>query len=121
MALTLGYVFILAALIMIGWLLGLIIGLVGLFFMIGVVNMLLTALIWNVDTKTNGRDIIAHGFALGIILLVAHLPSYAVINIMPNLILAAILFIVNCFLDGFLAKRVSVYWEDMPLDVDETV
>jgi len=96
----------------VGFIIGLIIGLVVLFILVGGLNSFLTDMIWGIPIKTDWKSLLAHGFALILVLLVAEIPSFLVTSFVPGLAITAVLFIIYAFIDGFIGKNVGGYWEE---------
>ena len=80
------------------------------FFIIGGLNTLLTSLIWSVSVKSGWKSLLAHGFAFGVVQLIAHIPAIIISFILSDLITTIVLFIVYSFIDGFLARKVAGFW-----------
>lgn len=95
---------------LVGYIIGLVIGVLVLLFIIGWLNAGLTGFIWDVSIGTDWTSLLAHGFVLLFALLVAHIPAIIVNFAVPSLASAAVMFVVNCFIDGFVAKGVAGYW-----------
>jgi hypothetical protein len=104
-------------LVIVGFIIGLIIGFVLLFFIIGWLNAVLTDWIWNTPIRTDWQDLLAHGFILFFGLLLAHVPGALINYALPGLATLAVLFVVYCFIDGFIAKSIAKYYEEMVEEV----
>jgi hypothetical protein len=91
---------------------GFIIGLLLLFLIMGGLNATLTDFIWNVPTRTNLTSLLAHGFILFIALILVSIPQILINIYAPSLAATIILFIVYCFINGFVAKSVAGAWEE---------
>lgn len=98
-------------LIAVGLFIGLIIGVIVLFLILGGLNSFLADLIWDISTKTEWMSLLGHGFILFITLIIAHIPAMIINLIAPGLATTIVLFIVNTFFDGFVAKNVAGWWE----------
>ena len=103
---------ILVVLVAIGFFIGLIIGLLVLFFIIGGLNAALTNFVWHTPIKSDWKSLLAHGFVLFIVLLVVSVPSLIIGFAIPSIVTTIVLFIVYCFIDGFVAKNIAGYWEE---------
>jgi|YelNatPaOPRAMG01_1025707.scaffolds.fasta_scaffold03275_14 hypothetical protein len=103
---------ILAALVAIGLFIGLIIGLLVLFLIIGGLNVALTDFVWQIPIKSDWKSLLAHGFVLFMALLVVSVPSIIIRLAIPSIVTTIVLFIVYCFIDGFVAKNIAGYWEE---------
>jgi hypothetical protein len=104
--------FILVVLVVIGFIIGLIIGIAVFFLIMGGLNAVLTDLIWGVSIKTNWTSLLAHGFVLFIALLIVAVPSLIVNFVVPSLATSIAIFLIYCFIDGFIAKSVAGYWQE---------
>ena len=101
------WAFIFVLLVIGGAFIGLILGLIVLFYIIGGINGFLADLIWAIPVKTDWKGLLLHGFVLFFVLTIAQIPSFLVNLIVPSLATTIVLFIVYCFIDGFIAKKVS--------------
>jgi len=106
------WAFIFVVLVVIGFFIGFIIGILLLFFIIGGLNTVLTDLIWGVPIKSDWKSLLAHGFVLFIVLLIVSIPSLIINFIVPSLVALIFMFIIYCFIDGFIAKSVAGYWQE---------
>lgn len=105
-------VFLTLFLVIIGSWLGLIIGIVFILFLIGALNVGLTEIIWGTIVGTGLIRLLAHGVLLLILLVLAGLPSSLVRNISPGLATTIIMFVIYCFIDGFIARKVALIFEE---------
>lgn len=116
------WVFVLVVLVGLGFIIGLIIGLGLLFLIIGFLNSLITIHLW-FEVKTSSWDLFFHGLVLFIVLLIVNgifitAPSLA----FPGITTTAITFIIACFLDGFVAKKVAELWKkEYPEGIPEAI
>ena len=101
------WAFIFVLLVIGGAFIGLILGFIVLFYIIGEINAFLADLIWDIPVTTDWKSLLLHGFALFFVLTIAQIPSFLVNFIMPSLATTIVLFIVYCFIDGFIAKKLS--------------
>jgi Zn-finger nucleic acid-binding protein len=113
-------VFLLLALMVIGFIIGLIIGFLILLFLIGFLNASLTVAIWNIDTRADWKSLLSHGFVLFIALLFANIPAYLINMAMHSLATTIALFIVYCFIDGYISKKVAESYETFDHETRET-
>jgi hypothetical protein len=111
LVLALVWAFVFGLLVVVGSFIGFIIGVIVLFFILGGLNSFLTDVIWAASTKTAWTSLLGHGFALFIILIVAHIPATVVNLVVPGLATTVLLFVVNAFIDGFVAKNVASWWQ----------
>ena len=103
---------IFAVLIVVGLFIGFIIGVIVLFFIIGGLNALLTSFVWGISVKSDWKSLLVHGFVLFIALLIASIPSFVINLIVPSLVTSIVIFLIYCFVDGFVSKNVAVFWEE---------
>jgi len=106
------WVFIFAVLVIIGFIIGFIIGLLLLFFIMGGLNTVLTDFIWGIIIKSDWKSLLAHGFVLFIALLIVSIPSLIINSSVLNLATLILVFIIYCFIDGFMAKSIAGYWQE---------
>jgi len=111
LVLAIVWTIIAVALVFIGFIIGLIIGFLVLFYIIGGINAVLTDLIWGVSIKTDWKSLLAHGFVLFILLIIAAIPQFIISSVVPSLATKIVMFIIYCFIDGFIAKSVAGQWE----------
>ena len=106
--------FIFLGLVFLGALIGLIIGFLLLFLALGWVNAFLMDRIWNIQLNENWKSMLADGFALAIVFLLVSIPSFIISIYAESLPTAIVLFVVYCFIDGYVAKAVGSYWITSP-------
>ena len=106
------WVFVLAALVVVGLFIGFIIGLLVLFFFIGGLNSVLTALIWDLDITVEWKSVLLHGFVLFIVLLIVDIPGLILNIAVPSLATTISLFVIYCFIDGLISKKIAQNWEE---------
>ncbi len=106
------WVFIFVVLVVIGFIIGFIIGIIVFFLIIGWLNALLINLIWGVSIKSNWTSLLAHGFSLSIVLIIVSIPSLFIGIVMPSLATSIAMFLIHCFIDGYIAKSVAGYWQE---------
>jgi len=109
--LAIAWVLILIILVGLGFIIGLIIGLGLLFLIVGFLNSIITVYLW-FDVKMSFLDLLFHGVALFVVLLIVNgisvtLPSLA----FPGIATSVVTFIIASFLDGFVAKEVAGQWK----------
>ncbi len=109
--LGIGWAVILVILVSLGFIIGLLIGLVLLFLIVGYLNSFITSLLW-FEVKRGFWDLLFHGVVLFIILLIVN----AIFSLAPNLAVpgmatTVVSFIITSFLYGFVAKKVAGWWE----------
>lgn len=120
--LGIAWIFALAILVVAGFIIGLIIGLALLILIIGFINAIVTSFLW-FPVKTSFWSLLAHGFALFIILIpidliVAFIPNY----VFPEISILIITRIVIAFLYGYIGKGVAGFWaEETSEEVPESV
>ncbi|HVP92561.1 MAG TPA: hypothetical protein VMS94_02330 [Acidobacteriota bacterium] len=109
--LSIGWAVLLVFLMLIGFIIGLIIGFLILLFLIGGLNVVLTDEIWNTHTKDDWKSLLAHGFVLFIALIFAHVPGILINLVVPSLATIIAVFIVYCFIDGYVSKKIAEFYE----------
>jgi len=112
LAMLFAWAFLFGLLIVVGAFIGFIIGFIVLFFILGGLNSILASIIWSISTRTAWTSLLGHGFILFIALIIAHIPAIVINLVVPDLTTTIVLFIVNAFIDGFIAKNVAGLWED---------
>lgn len=110
--LAIAWVFLLAFLLIIGLWIGLIIGFLILLFVIGALNAGLTRWIWHTPVRTDWKSLLVHGFILFIALIIFGIPNIIVLIAVPSLAMRIVLFLVYCFIDGFIARVVAEHYEE---------
>ncbi|MGD0977902.1 MAG: hypothetical protein ABR962_02045 [Candidatus Bathyarchaeia archaeon] len=100
-----------AFLIFVGFIIGFILGIIVLFFTIGGLNSFLTEHIWHVPIKRGWQSVLGQGLLLLAVLAIARIPLLVISLVIPSLVITAVFFIVYCFIDGLLARRIAFYWE----------
>lgn len=110
---------ILIVLVVLGSIIGLLIGVVVLFFFIGGLNSMLTGFIWHVSIKTDWKTVLLHGLVLSIAFIVAHIPSIVINLAAPSIVTVAVLFFIYAFIDGFVARHIAGMWQaaETPLEM----
>jgi hypothetical protein len=103
---------VLVVLVVTGFIIGLILGLVILLFILGWLNAGLTSWIWETPIRTDWKTLLAHGLVLLIALIVVDIPRIVVNYAVPSIITTVVMFVVYCFIDGFVAKNVGGYFEE---------
>ena len=107
------WVFLTFFLVTIGSWLGLVIGIVFILFLMGALNVGLTEIIWGTMIGASLKSILAHGILLLILLGLVGLPSSLVLyNVSPGLATTSIMFVIYCFIDGFIARKVALIFEE---------
>lgn len=114
MLLGLSYVWLIvfALLTYIGAFIGVIIGVIVFFFFIGCLNAFLTDKIWSFYVKTDWKSLLAHGFVLSILLIIVSSPSIVINLLIPNLATIIVLFVINTFIEGYVARNIAASWEE---------
>jgi hypothetical protein len=103
-------IFVFAGLVLVGSFIGLIIGFLLLFLVVGAVNAFLMDKIWNIQVNENWGIMLVHGFALALVFLMVSIPSFIISLYARSLPTTIVLFIIYCFIDGYVAKAVGNYW-----------
>lgn len=99
-------------LVMIGWLIGLVIGIIVLLLFAGGLNIFLSGLIWSLNVKSGWLSILSHGLVLLLLEAIAGIPAIIVELAVPNLATTITVFVVYCFVDGFIARNVASWWKE---------
>jgi multiple sugar transport system permease protein len=110
--LTLAWTVLLAGLVIFGAIIGLIIGVLILFLIEGVINSFLMGRIWNLSVKTHWTSLLIHGLVLFVALLIVSIPSFIISFYIPSLSVTAMLSVLYCFVDGYVAKTIGKRWEE---------
>jgi hypothetical protein len=104
-------VFIFLGLFVFGAFIGLIIGFLLLFLVLGGINAFLMDKIWNIQINENWKSMMVHRFALAVVFLTVSIPSFIISLYAASLPVTIVLFIIYCFIDGYVAKAVGSYWK----------
>ncbi len=112
------WAFLLVVLVVLGFILGLIIGFVLFFFFLGYVNAGITSWIWHIDMKTDWKSAFMHGLVLFIVLGLVNSPSLVLSLVFPGIPTAMAIFLIYCFIDGFVARKIAGNWEDVYEDFE---
>jgi hypothetical protein len=115
---TIVWIFLLVVLFIAGALIGLIIGIIILFFIYGGINTFLMNEVWGILTKDDWKSLLFHGFTLFVMLLLVSIPQIVINVLMQNVAMAIILFVVYCFVDGYVARNVGGGWEKEAPETD---
>jgi predicted membrane protein len=118
--LSVAWVFVLAVLMLLGFIIGVIIGFLILLYLIGLLNMVLTDVIWNIETKDDWKSLFSHGFFLFIALVFVQIPAFLINLVVHNLAITIALFIVYCFIDGYVSKTVAESYKTKEHEPGET-
>jgi hypothetical protein len=113
---TIVWAFIFVFLLLVGALIGLILGIIVLFFIYGEINTFLMQEVWGISTKDDWKTLLVHGFSLFVVLLLVSIPQIAINVLVLNPVVAIVLFVVYCFVDGYIAKNVGDGWEEATPD-----
>lgn len=105
------WIAILALLVTVGGFIGLAIGFAVLFFIVGSLNSILVKEIWGISTKTAWTNLIGHGFALFAVLIILNIPTMFARLFIPDLTVTIVLFLIETFIGGFVAKNVARFWK----------
>ena len=112
LVLLIGWAFILALLVVSGFIIGLIIGFGLLFLIVGYVNSFITDLLW-FPVKTSFWGTLFHGFALFIVLLIVGVIFVWIPNTaFPSIYVQVTTFIVETFLNGLAGKTIAGGWKE---------
>ena len=106
------WAFLFVVLVIFGFFIGLIIGVILLFFFLGYVNAGITSMIWHIDIKTDWKSILGHGFVLFIAPAIAQIPSLILSLAYPGILTTVTIFLTYCFIDGFVGRQIAGHWQD---------
>jgi hypothetical protein len=107
------WAFFLVVLVFLGFIIGLIIGFILFFFFLGYVNAGITSWIWQIDIKTDWRSVFGHGLVLFIVLAIVNSPSLILSLLYPGIPTAVAVFLITCFIDGYVARKIAGNWEEI--------
>ncbi len=110
--------FLVVILIFAGLFIGLIIGFILLFFFLGYINAGITSWIWHIDIRTDWKSALVHGLVLFIVFAIVNSPSLILNLLFPGIPTAVAIFLVYCFIDGYVARKVAGNWEDVYEDFE---
>lgn len=106
------WVGVLVFLVTIGSFIGLLLGFIVLLLILSGLNSLLAQEIWSISIRTSWMSLLGHGLVLFIALIIAHVPTLVIGLTVPSSFTMIILFIIEAFVDGFVAKNVAYWWEE---------
>jgi hypothetical protein len=109
---------LLVVLISVGLFIGLIIGFVLLFFFLGYVNAGITSFIWDVEIRTDWKSAFLHGLVLFVAFVIVNIPSVVLNYVFQGIATTIVLFLVYCFIDGFVARKIAGNWRRFYENVD---
>lgn len=112
------WAFLFVVLVIFGFLIGLIIGVILLFFLLGYVNAGITSMIWHIDIKTDWKSALGHGLVLFIVFAIVQIPALIFNLAYPGIPTTVAIFLVYCFIDGFVARKIAGNWEDIYEDFE---
>ena len=112
LVLLFAWAILLVFLMTVGSFIGLIIGVIVLLLFIGGLNAFLSGIIWSLNVKTGLMSLLGQGFVLGILQLIAHIPAIITDLTMPSLASTIVVFLVYCFVDGFIARKVGGWFAE---------
>lgn len=102
---------VLIVLVLLGSFLGLLIGFIVLFLLVGWLNSVITGFVWHVSIRTDWKTVLLHGLVLSIVFFIVHVPSLIINLVIPSAITVVLLLIVYAFIDGFIARRIAGMWQ----------
>ena len=114
--LSFAWAILFVGLLILGAIIGLIIGIVLLFFILGAINVFLMERIWDFRAKADWTSLLIHGLALFFVLLIVSIPSLIINLLAPNLPVTIVIFVIYCFIDGYVARAVGGIWEEIDYD-----
>jgi hypothetical protein len=100
-------------LVAIGSFIGLIIGILLLFLIVGAVNSVVSRFVWGFSMKDSAVSIFFHGLVLFLILLAVDVAFLLLALVfLENPIVTALRLIVGCFFYGLIGKKVAEMWTE---------
>ena len=114
--LSFAWAILFVGLLIFGAIIGLIIGIVLLFFILAAINVFLMERIWDFRAKADWKSLLIHGLALFFVLLIVSIPSLIINLLEPGVAVTIVIFIIYCFIDGYVAKAVGGMWEEIDYD-----
>ncbi len=103
----------LLVLVMLGFIIGLIIGLGFLMLIVGFANAVITTQLW-FPVKAGFWDLVLHGLVLFIALLLVNGIFIIAPSLMfPGIATTVITFVIASFVDGFVGKHIAEFWSDL--------
>lgn len=98
---------------MLGFIIGLIIGLGFLMLIVGFANAVITTQLW-FPVKAGFWDLVLHGLVLFIALLLVNGIFIIAPSLMfPGIATTVITFVIASFVDGFVGKHIAEFWSDL--------
>jgi hypothetical protein len=76
-------------------------------------------LLWDVSVKADLLSLFFHGLFLTIVLLMVSIPVFVLRTLVPSIVTTIVLFVVYCFIDGFIAESIGSFWEEKTEDEGE--
>ena len=71
-----------------------------------------------IDIKTDWKSVPGHGFVLFIVLAIVQIPSLILSLAHPGILATVAIFLIYCFIDGFVARQIAGHWEDVYEDFE---
>ena len=112
---------LLVVLVTFGYVIGLILGLIALFYLLGGVNTYLTGVIWGIRVKRGWKTLLRHGLVLFMGLVLVHIPALIVARAVPSPVATVPLLIIYGFVDGFVALHIGAFYKEEPEEADARV
>jgi hypothetical protein len=113
-----GSIFFLAVLVLTGFIIGLILGLIVLIVIVGWINAVLTSWLWKINIKTGLLSLFGQGLTLMILLFIVAIPNlvmaFLTLNSAFYVLVVIVSFSIYPFIDGYIAKTVAAWWEREP-------
>ncbi len=94
-------------LVLCGAFIGLGMALILLVLMIGYLNIFITQLVWGVATDLRWKAVLVHGLFMILVLIIASIPSMLIRMTTTDVIVAVVLFLAYCFVDGVIGRWVA--------------
>jgi ABC-type dipeptide/oligopeptide/nickel transport system permease component len=109
--LGIAWTFVLTFLIGFAAMMGLIIGLILLFLMVGFLNSVISSYLW-FEVKFGFWDSLFHGIVLFSALIVLDIVLKIPTSVFPGIATSIITFIIAAFIEGFVAKKLAGWWQE---------
>jgi hypothetical protein len=106
--LGIAWAILLVILMIAGAFIGLIIGFILLFIIIGGLNIFLADILWGIVVRGGWKTFLLHGVVLSFILFIVHLPGALVFYAIPNIIALVAISIIAAFADGYVGKALAL-------------
>jgi len=101
---------------MVGFIIGLVIGIGLLFLVIGFINGVLGDFLWKIEPREGFLNTLFHGLVLSVIFLLVNVATYYLpIMVFPHLATQIVAFVITTPIDGAIGKHVASWFGEEPL------